>query len=442
VFIFKEKGFMGIEVRVPRLPESVAEAVVGDWHKKPGDRVRRDENLLDLETDKVVLEVPSPGEGILQEVRKEKGATVSSEEVLGIIEVAEEKTPSEPVLPTEAPEGGAKTVGKDKEKTSADLSPPEAKVLARAKEGGGEEMPPLSPSVRRLIREHQLDPHEISATGKSGRLTKADVVQFLQSEESITAQPAPGQASPPEAKSAAVVPKGEDYGVQRETMNRLRQRIAERMLESQQTTATLTTFNEVNMQEVMNLRHRYRSAFEKRYGVRLGLMSFFVKACVEAFKRYPVVNATIEGNDILYYQYYHIGIAVATPRGLVVPILRDADRLNFAGIEIQIADFAQRARNGQLTIEELTGGTFTITNGGVFGSLLSTPILNPPQSAILGMHKIEDRPVAENGEVKIRPMTYVALSYDHRLIDGKDAVQFLVAVKEALEDPVRLLLEV
>jgi 2-oxoglutarate dehydrogenase E2 component (dihydrolipoamide succinyltransferase) len=431
---------MAIEVRVPRLPESVTEAEVGDWHKKPGDRVRRDENLLDLETDKVVLEVPSPSDGILQEVRKEKGATVSSEEVLGVIEVAEEKTPSEPPPSAEAPRGNARTVDKGKEEAIVEPSSPEIAAPVPAKEAESEEMPLLSPSVRRLIREHQLDPNEISATGKGGRLTKADVVQFLQSEESIAAQPVPGQASPPEARPAAV-PK-EDFGVRREAMNRLRQRIAERVLESQQSTATLTTFNEVNMQEVMNLRRRYRDAFEKRYGVRLGLMSFFIKACIEAFKRYPIINATIQDNDILYYQYYHIGIAVATPRGLVVPILRDADRLNFADIEIKIADFAQRARNGQLTIEELTGGTFTITNGGVFGSLLSTPILNPPQSAILGMHKIEDRPIAENGEVKIRPMTYVALSYDHRLIDGKDAVQFLVAVKEALEDPARLLLEI
>lgn len=431
---------MGIEVRVPRLPESVTEAVVGDWHKKPGDRVRRDETLLDLETEKVVLDVPAPGDGILQEVRKEKGATVGSEEILGIIEPAEVSEKETP----EAPAGGAKAASEEKTETEASAQAPSVKRSAPPpppKEAEEEELPPLSPAVRRLIREYQLDPREIPATGKDGRLTKTDVVRFLQSEELVTAPTAPEPAPPPEAKPAAV-PKAEGYGVRREAMSRLRQRIAERMLESQQTTAALTTFNEVNMQEVMRLRHRHRDAFEKRYGVRLGLMSFFIKACIEALKRHPIVNATIHGNDILYYQYYHIGIAVATPRGLVVPVLRDADHLNFADIETQITDFAQRARNGQLTIEELTGGTFTITNGGVFGSLLSTPILNPPQSAILGMHKVEDRPVAENGEVKIRPMMYVALSYDHRLIDGKDAVQFLVAVKEALEDPVRLLLEV
>jgi 2-oxoglutarate dehydrogenase E2 component (dihydrolipoamide succinyltransferase) len=431
---------MGIEVRVPRLPESVTEAEVGDWHKKPGDRVQRDENLLDLETDKVVLEVPSPSDGILQEVRKEKGATVSSEEVLGVIEIAEEKTPSKSASSEQIPEEGTKIVAQGKEEALVKPSSPEIAGPAHIKETESEETPPLSPSVRRLIREYQLNPKEISATGKDGRLTKADVVQFLQSEETMAA-PVSARVSPMEATPAAV-PKGEGLGIRREAMSRLRQRIAERVLDSQQTTATLTTFNEVNMQEVMNLRRRYRDVFEKRYGVRLGLISFFIKACIEAFKRYPVINATIQDNDILYYQYYHIGIAVATPRGLVVPILRDADRLNFADIETKIADFAQRARNGQLTLEELTGGTFTITNGGVFGSLLSTPILNPPQSAILGMHKIEERPVAENGEVKIRPMTYVALSYDHRLIDGKDAVQFLVAVKEALEDPARLLLGV
>lgn len=426
---------MGIEVRVPRLPESVAEAVVGDWHKKPGDSVRRDETLLDLETEKVVLEVPSPSDGILQEVKKEKGATVGSEEVLGIIEAAEkgasEEPSPKPASAEEAPEGEEKAAGKQRAETPAEPPPlPE-------KETKEKELPPLSPAVRRLIREYQLDPEEISASGKDGRLTKADVLRFLQSEELVATPAAPEPAPISEA-----APKGEGYGVRREAMSRLRQRIAERMLDSQQSTATLTTFNEINMQGVMELRRRYRDVFEKRYGVRLGLMSFFVKSCIEALRRYPMANATIQGNDILYYQYYHIGIAVATPRGLVVPVLRDADRLNFADIEIQITDFAKRARNGQLTIEELSGGTFTITNGGVFGSLLSTPILNPPQSAILGMHKVEDRPVAENGEVKIRPMMYVALSYDHRLIDGKEAVQFLVAIKEALEDPVRLLLEV
>lgn len=428
---------MAIEIRVPRLPESVTEAEVGDWHKKPGDRVQRDENLLDLETDKVVLEVPSPSNGVLQEIRKEKGATVSSEEVLGLIEVSEEKPPSKPKPATS--EEGEKVMSPGKKAATVEPSSPEAVTPGYPKGVEGEEVPPLSPSVRRLIREHQLDPSEIPATGRGSRLTKADVIQFLQAEESMAAQPSPARPSPPSEVRPTAVPREEDFGVRREAMSRLRQRVAERVLESQQNTATLTTFNEVNMQGVMDLRRRYRDIFEKRYGVRLGLMSFFIKACIEAFKRYPVVNAIIHDNDILYYQYYHIGIAVATPRGLVVPILRDADRLSFADIETKIADFAQRARNGQLTIEELTGGTFTITNGGVFGSLLSTPILNPPQSAILGMHKIEDRPVAENGEVKIRPMTYVALSYDHRLIDGKEAVQFLVAVKETLEDPARLL---
>ncbi|BAW81033.1 2-oxoglutarate dehydrogenase E2 subunit dihydrolipoamide succinyltransferase [Candidatus Nitrosoglobus terrae] len=421
---------MGIEVRVPRLPESVTEAEVGNWYKKPGDQVRQDEPLLDLETDKVVLEVPSPSDGILQEIRKEKGATVNSEEVLGIVEVAQGGAFTEE-------EGRSRKITRQNE--GAELIRESAQDIAESghiNEVEGEKMPLSGPSVRRLIKEYQLDPGKITATGKEGRLTQNDVIQFLQSEKTVTVQ------KPPLEVVATVASKGEEPNIRQEPMSRLRQRIAERVLQSQQSTATLTTFNEVNMQEVMNLRHRYRDAFEKRYGVRLGLMSFFIKACIEAFKRYPVINAAIEDNNILYYQYYHIGIAVATPRGLVVPILRDADQFSFAEIETKIIDFAQRARNNQLTLEELTGGTFTITNGGVFGSLLSTPILNPPQSAILGMHKVEDRPVAENGEVKIRPMTYVALSYDHRLIDGKEAVQFLVAVKEALEDPVRLLLGV
>jgi 2-oxoglutarate dehydrogenase E2 component (dihydrolipoamide succinyltransferase) len=454
---------MGIEVRVPRLPESVAEATVGDWHKKPGDRVQRDENLLDLETDKVVLDVPSPGAGILQEVRKEKGATVSSEEVLAIIEAdSGEKAASSQPAPAEEvspPEGKEESPQQEKAEQKGGVSPEEGKASAMkepaaevphreavgeappGKETPREELPPLSPAVRRLVTEHQLDPRQIPASGREGRLTKADVVRFLQEEELGVPQEAPRQA-PQQAEAPPAAPQPEAGKVRREPMSRLRQRIAERMLESQQSTATLTTFNEVNMQGVMELRRRYREAFEKRYGVRLGIMSFFVKACIEALKRYPMVNASVEDNHILYYEYYHIGMAVATPRGLVVPVLRDADRLNFAAIETQVADFSQRARAGQLTIEELTGGTFTITNGGVFGSLLSTPILNPPQSAILGMHKIEERPVAEQGEVKIRPMMYVALSYDHRLIDGKEAVLFLVAVKEALEDPMRLLLEV
>lgn len=424
---------MGIEIRVPSLPESVTEAAVGEWHKKPGDRVQRDEAVLELETDKVVLDVPAPGQGILQEIKKEKDAAVSSEEVLGIIEPVEAGSEPPPAKPDESPERPPEEA---QEAAAGQESAAEAPA-APAHEA--ETTPPLSPAVRRLLTEYRLNSRDIPASGKDGRLTRADVMRFLETKEQ---GPAPSQPAPEPALAPAEPSPGEAGGVRRERMSRLRQRVAERMLDAQQATAALTTFNEVNMQGVMDLRRRYREAFEKRYGVRLGFMSFFIKACVDALKRYPIVNAAIEDKDILYFLYYHIGIAVATQRGLVVPVIRHADRIGFADMEAQIGDFAQRARSGQLALEELTGGTFTLTNGGIFGSLLSTPLLNPPQSAILGMHKIEDRPIVEQGEVRIRPMMYVALTYDHRLIDGREAVRFLVGVKEAIEDPARLLLEV
>lgn len=409
---------MELEVRVPALPESVQDATLADWHKKPGDRVERDEVLVDLETDKVVFEVPAPQAGILREIRHERGATVKADEVLAVIEPGAPAAANEP-----AP---------------AKARPAAAAADTRAREQQG-------PAVRRLLEEHGLDPAAILPSGKDGRLTKADVLAHLESAPApaspgsrpVSALPTPAAPRPAPVRE----PAAGDEGVRRVPMSRLRARIAERMVQAQQTAAILTTFNEVNLGAVMELRKRHREAFEQRHGVKLGFMSFFVKATVEALKRFPVVNASVEGEDILYHDYYDIGVAVSTERGLVVPVLRGADRLGFAEVEAGIADFAARARDAKLTMDDLDGGTFTITNGGVFGSLLSTPILNPPQSAVLGMHKIQERPVAEQGQVVIRPMMYLALSYDHRLIDGRDAVQFLVAMKENLEDPGRLLLQ-
>ena len=406
---------MRIEVRVPVLPESVAEGTLLNWHKKPGDAVARDENLVDIETDKVVLDVPAPQDGVLVEILKNEGDTVAGEDVIG-------------VLDTEA-------------KAEAG-SPAAAAPAAEAKPAAA---PDLSPAVRKLVAEHNLDASKISGTGKGGRIIKEDVLNYLESQESAPAPAAPAAkpaASAPAPAAAPAVPLGE-RAEQRVPMTRLRARIAERLVEAQQTAAMLTTFNEVNMQPVMELRKRYKDKFEKdNDGVRLGFMSFFIKAAIAGLQRYPEVNASIDGSDIVYHGYYDIGVAVSGPRGLVVPILRDCDQMSFADIEGGITEFGRKAQAGQLTMEELTGGTFTISNGGVFGSLVSTPILNPPQSAILGMHKIQERPVVENGEIVIRPMMYLALTYDHRIIDGREAVRFLVAIKEALEDPARLLLQV
>jgi 2-oxoglutarate dehydrogenase E2 component (dihydrolipoamide succinyltransferase) len=412
---------MSIEVRVPQLPESIADATLIAWRKKPGDAVQRDENLVDLETDKVVLEVPAPAAGVIRELKVQDGATVTSGQVLAILEegasaaaapatkpakaAAQERAPaSEPARPTSAPKAGAARVAPVADK--------------------------LAPSVRRLVEEHHLDTAGIAGSGRDGRITKADVLSHLK-ESPAPARP-PSPAAPP-------APAGGDRRV---PMTRLRARIAERLLQVQSTAAMLTTFNEVDLTGVNGLRSRYRERFEKTHGVRLGFTSFFVKACIEALRRFPVVNASVDGNDIVYHEYYDIGIAVSTDRGLIVPVLRGADALGFADVEQSVASFATRARDGTVTLEELTGGTFTITNGGVFGSLLSTPILNQPQSAILGMHKIQERPVAIDGQVVVRPMMYLALTYDHRIIDGREAVQFLVAVKDALEDPARLLLQI
>lgn len=391
------------EVKVPALPESVADATVAAWHKKVGDRVTRDENLLDLETDKVVLEVPSPLDGILKEICFNVGDTVESHQVLARIEA-----------------GGTASIQEEKQ---IDQS---VEVVEAAP----------SPAVRRMLAEHDLQSSQIIGSGKEGRITKEDVLHFIESNrKKASASPAVEPVSQPSSINGAREER-------RVPMTRLRAKIAERLVQAQHNAAMLTTFNEVNLKAVMDLRAQYKESFEKKHGVKLGFMSFFTKAVVEALKRFPAVNASIDGQDIVYHGYYDIGIAVSTERGLVVPVVRDADQMSMADVEKAINDSAVRARQGKLSIEEMQGGTFTITNGGVFGSLLATPIINPPQVGILGMHKIEDRPIVEKGQIVIRPMMYLALSYDHRLIDGKESVQFLVSVKELLEDPSRLLLNV
>ena len=393
---------MSIELRVPPLPESVADATVLSWHKQPGERVRRDETLVDLETDKVVLEVPAPESGILEEIHFKDGETVQAEDILGLI------TESDAVEPP----------------------PPDAQQSTAE--------PTLSPSVRALIKEHEIDPNKIKGSGKHGRILKSDVETFIKSYPDKPTLAVPAQTPPPPQPA----PASTGHSEERVPMTRLRKRIAERLVEAQRTAAILTTFNEVNLKAVTDLRARYRERFEKQHGVKLGFMSFFVKACVEALKQFPIVNASIDGDEIVYHGYFDIGIAVSSSRGLVVPILRNADQLNFSQIEQAIRGFGTKAQDGTLSYDELSGGTFSISNGGVFGSMLSTPILNPPQSAILGMHAIQERPVVENGEIVIRPMMYLALSYDHRIIDGRDAVRFLVTIKERLEDPAQLLLEI
>ena len=395
---------MSIEIKVPQLPESVADATIVTWHKKPGDIVQQDENLLDLETDKVVLEVPAPATGRLASIIKDVNAVVTTNEVLGALEEGE--------VTETAPQAAEKT--EKAEATSGEQSGGLGQVFS-------------GPAARREAQAQGVDLNAVKGTGKSGRVTREDVVQHATS----------GAQQP-----VAATPAAPANLVERVPMPRLRAKIAERLVMAQQQAAILTTFNEVNLKAVMDLRARYKDQFEKQYGVRLGFMSFFTKAAVKALKQFPAVNAAIEGNDIVYHHYYDIGIAVSTDRGLVVPIVRNADQLGFAEIEKTIADYGNKARKGQISIDELTGGTFTITNGGIFGSLLSTPILNPPQSGILGMHKIEERAVVENGQVVVRPMMYIALSYDHRIIDGKESVQFLATIKNLLEDPARLLLEV
>jgi 2-oxoglutarate dehydrogenase E2 component (dihydrolipoamide succinyltransferase) len=405
---------MSIEVLVPSLPESVADALIVTWHKQVGEAVNKDDNLVDLETDKVVLEVPSIESGVIKEIIQPEGATVTSGQLLAIIEVGAEAAPAAT----------------------------QSTVIAAA-QTTGETSAALSPAVRKLVAENGLNPAEIAATGKGGRLTKSDVVNFLESRKSAPATPTPAPASEAKPMPATVAtPVSGNREEQRVPMTRLRAKVAERLVQAQQTAAMLTTFNEVNMQPIMDLRSKYKDQFLKAHDTKLGFMSFFVKASVEALKRFPIINASVDGTDIVYHGYYDIGIAVSSPRGLVVPVMRDADMVNFAGVESKIVEFGGKARDGALGLDDLIGGTFTITNGGIFGSMMSTPILNPPQSAILGMHSIKERAMVENGEIVVRPMMYLALSYDHRIIDGKDAVQFLVTIKDCLEDPSRLLLNV
>ncbi len=412
---------MSIEIKVPQLPESVADATLVAWHKKAGESVARDENLVDLETDKVVLEVPAPAAGRIAEIKVQEGTTVEAGHVLAILEEGEA---------TEEDLGDDTPASAGNGASAAAAAAPEAK----ADDGKAGK---TSPAVRRLLDEHDLDATMVSGSGKDGRITKADVMAFLKSDDS--SDTTPGDTKTP-AGSAPV--SADARTEERVPMSRLRARIAERLVEAQQTAAMLTTFNEVDLTEVMALRSRYKESFEKEHGVKLGFMSFFAKAAVEALKRFPVVNASVEGSDIIYHNYYDIGIAVSTERGLMVPVIRDVDRKSFADFERELGDLAGKAQSGKIGMEELTGGTFSITNGGVFGSMMSTPILNQPQSAILGMHAIQQRPMAVDGEVKIRPMMYLALTYDHRLIDGKDSVQFLVTIKQQLEDPSRLLLSI
>lgn len=406
-----------IEILVPDLPESVADATVATWHKKPGDRVERDEVLVEIETDKVVLEVPAADSGILESILEEEGATVLSKQLLGRIKLSDSTgIPAEVKETTESAPAKRQTASLEEESHSA-----------------------LTPAVRRLIAEHDLNPSSIKGSGVGGRITRDDVEKYIKNQSTASEnRPIKQQNDASTTPSSTSSHRSE----KRVPMTRLRKRIAERLLEAKNNTAMLTTFNEVNMKPVFDLRKHYGESFEKLHGVRLGFMSFYVKAVVEALKRYPEVNASIDGSDVLYHSYFDISIAVSTPRGLVTPVLRDADALSMAEIEKRIKELAVKGRDGKLTVEELTGGNFTITNGGVFGSLMSTPIINPPQSAILGMHAIKDRPMAVDGKIEILPMMYLALSYDHRLIDGRESVSFLVTIKDMLEDPARLLLDV
>ncbi len=409
---------MAIEIKAPTFPESVADGTVATWHKKPGEAVKRDELIVDIETDKVVIEVLAEADGVLAEIIKNEGDTVLSNELLGKLNEGGAAAPAAPAA-------------------AAPAAAPAAQAAAPAAAGGDDAI--LSPAARKLAEEAGIDPNSIAGTGKGGRVTKEDVVAAVEAKKNAPAAPAKPAAPAAEAPIFAAGDRVE----KRVPMTRLRAKVAERLVEAQSAMAMLTTFNEVNMKPIMDLRSKYKDLFEKKHnGVRLGFMSFFVKAAAEALKRFPGVNASIDGNDIVYHGYQDIGVAVSSDRGLVVPVLRNAEFMSLAEIEGGIANFGKKAKEGKLTIEDMTGGTFTISNGGVFGSLLSTPIVNPPQTAILGMHKIQERPMAVNGQVVILPMMYLALSYDHRLIDGKEAVSFLVAIKDLLEDPARLLLDV
>lgn len=413
---------MSTEIKAPQFPESVADGTVATWHKKVGESVKRDELLVDIETDKVVLEVVAPADGVLKEIRKDEGDTVESQELLGIFEEG---------ASAGAADSGSKPAAEKADQKAAEPADEDATAAA-------------GPAARKLMAEHGLDASRVEGSGKGGRITREDVEQALKAREqkSAPASPAPAAKPTPAPASAELPAAAGEREERRVPMTRLRKRVAERLVDAQHTAAILTTFNEVNMKPIMDMRKHYQADFEKTHGVRLGFMSFFVRACVEALKRFPVVNASIDGDDVVYHGYYDIGVAVSSDRGLVVPVLRDADQKGLAEVESQIIEYGKKAKEGKLSIEEMSGGTFTITNGGVFGSLMSTPILNPPQTGILGMHKIQERPMAVDGRVEILPMMYLALSYDHRLIDGKDAVQFLVTVKQFIEDPARLLLDI
>ncbi len=414
---------MSVEIKAPQFPESVADGTVATWHKAVGEPVARDELLVDIETDKIVLEVVAPADGKLEKILKNEGDVIEGEALLGLFSVGEVS------LDQASPAKEAETAKSDVSENEEDLSDA------------------LSPAVRKMIAENNLDSKQIKGTGKGGRILKEDVVAFLSStpasaKKDEEKQSATSKTVANDSSAGGIILPDEDRIEKRVPMTRLRARIAERLVEAQQEAAMLTTFNEVNMQPIMEMRKNYKDQFEKMHGVKLGFMSFFVRAATEALKRFPAVNASIDGNDIVYHSYFDIGVAVSTERGLVVPVLKDADKKGFGEIESQIIEYGKKAQDGKLSLEELTGGTFTISNGGTFGSLLSTPILNPPQTGILGMHSIQERPMAVDGEVKILPMMYLALTYDHRLIDGKTAVQFLIAIKSFIEDPARLLLEI
>ena len=427
-------------INAPPFPESIQEGTLSTWHKKPGDAVQKNEKVADIETDKIVLEVTAPEAGVLKSITKKEGDTVSSREPIGQIETAggvASGAPAQTATPAVASKPPAA-------KVEAAQEPLPKRAAAVAKLPEIELDDDLPPAVRKLIIENNLNPKEINGTGRGGRITKADVIRHLEHSPHLATKYGDASVESPAIEEIVPPPHEEEQtgeiSVRRVKMSRLRARIAERLVEAQHTAALLTTFNEVNMKPVMDLRNRYKDQFEKEHGVKLGFMSFFVKAAVEALKKFPVINATVEGDEIVYFGHYHIGVAVRSERGLVVPVIRNAGQLSLADIEKATGDFAARAKAGKLDLEELSGGTFTISNGGVFGSLMSTPIVNPPQSGILGMHRIQERPVAENGEVVIRPMMYIALTYDHRIIDGREAVQFLVSIKQNIEDPARLLL--
>ena len=416
---------MDIEIKVPQLPESVTDATLVAWRKQAGDTVQRDETLVDLETDKVVLEVPAPADGVMTEILVQDGATVASGDLLAKLDAA-----------TAASDGNGSAKGPSGIAEPVE-SPVVAKSVAAQPTAESTDAIKLSPAVRRMVEEHDIDAKQLRGSGRRGRILKSDVQAFLQSQPDTL-----GDTMAISLPSEAVEPTVGGRREQRVVMSRLRARIAARMVEAQQSAAMLTTFNEADLTEVIALRKRYKESFEASHGVSLGFMSFFVKASIEGLTKFPVVNASVEDDEIVYHDYFDIGIAVSSERGLLVPVIRNADRLSFAGIESAIDSYGQKARDGSITMDDLTGGTFTITNGGVFGSMLSTPILNPPQSGILGMHKIQERPVVIDGAVVPRPMMYLALTYDHRIVDGREAVQFLVAVKASLEDPSRLLLQV